>query len=120
MPKFQGHPSTDVAMQLLREGNVEECLECLERVVAAYPENALAYTIMAAAYHKQGDKAMTVAALEHALAEEDSARAHSNLAKAYEMVGRAKDAATQYQIAAEMDPAYMPASEGLHRVAPAS
>jgi Tfp pilus assembly protein PilF len=120
MGAFAGHPTTDLAMQLLREGKTEECLECLERVVSAYPDNALAYTIMAAAYHKAGDKAMTVAALEHALAEEETARAHVNLAKAYEMVGRDKDAATQYQIAAEMDPSYQPAAEALQRLSAAT
>lgn len=119
MADFVGHPTTDLAMQFLREGKVDECLHCLDRILSAYPEDSMAYTIMGAAYSKSGENAMAIGAFEHALAWDESARAHANLGRAYEMVGRAKDAIREYQAAVQIDPNYKAASDGLTRLAPA-
>jgi Tfp pilus assembly protein PilF len=118
MTDFTGHPTTELAMQLFREGKVDECLRCLDKLVQAYPEDALAYTIMGAAYHKLGENGMAIGSFEHALAWDDSARAHANVARAYEMVGRTRDAVTHYQTAIQLEPEYKPAADGLARLAP--
>lgn len=118
MADFAGHPSTDLAMQLLREGKIDECLQCLEAVVSSEPDNATAYSIMGAAYSKAGDNGMAIGAFEHAVSSEDSPRAHANLAKAYETAGRTDDAVRQYELAVEIDPFYQVAAEGLKRLKP--
>lgn len=115
-----GRPSTDLAMQLLREGKIDECLQCLDTVVAAEPDNATAYSIMGAAYSKSGDNGMAIGAFEHAVSSEESPRTHANLAKAYETAGRTDDAARQYELAVHIDPFYQVAAEGLKRLRPSS
>jgi tetratricopeptide (TPR) repeat protein len=116
MSGFVGRPSTDLAIQLLREGKVHECIECIDQFVTAYPDDALAYSILGAAYSQTGAHGMAIASFERSLAEEDSARARFNLGRAYEQAGRTRHALEQYTRAAEMDPDYKQAASALERL----
>ena len=119
MSNYVGRASTDLAMQFLREGKVHECIECADRVIAANPDDALAYSILGAAYAQAGDHGMAIGAFEHALAAQKSARAHFNLARAYEESGRLQNALEQYQLAVQMDHTYRPPAEALNRLSKA-
>lgn len=116
MNEFVGRATTEIAIQLLREGKPHECIACIDRVLQANPDDAMAYSVLGAAYSQIGDHGMSIAAFERCLAEQDSARGHFNLGKAYEEAGRVKDAIAQYHIAADMDPAYKLASDALDRL----
>lgn len=109
-------PTTDLAMQLLREGKAEECIACLDRLLVTDPDAALAYSILGAAYTKLGDRGMAIGAFERALAEEPTPRAHFNLGRAYEHAGRERDALEQFRQAANMDPGYKPAADALQHI----
>jgi len=116
MNDFTGHASKEEGLKLLRAGRLHECIACMEQFIDAYPDDAGAYLILGAAYSQAGDHAMAIAAFERSLAEENNARAHFNLGKAYEQAGRIKNAADEYRIAAEMDPEYTQAKEALKRI----
>lgn len=116
MNEFVGRATTEIAIQLLREGKLHDCVACIDRVLQANSDDPLAYSVLGAAYSQIGDHGMAIAAFERSLAEEDSARGHFNLGKAYEEAARVKDAMKQYKIAADMDPAYKMAEDALERL----
>jgi tetratricopeptide (TPR) repeat protein len=116
MGGFVAHASTELAIQLLKEGRFDECIACMDQVIQTNPDDALAYSILGAAYSQIGDHGMAIAAFERSLAEEDSARGHFNLGKAYEEAGRIQNALDEYRMASEADPAYSHAADALERL----
>ena len=119
MNDFLGHASTDLAMQLLREGKLHECIECAEKVISANTDDAKAYSILGAAYAGAGDQGMSIAAFEQSLALEPGARAHFNLGMAYEKSSRMREALEQYEYAVRIDPFYKQAAEAVNRLSKA-
>lgn len=119
MNDFLGHATTDLAMHLLREGKLHECIGCIEKVVSSNPDDAKAYSILGAAYAQAGDQGMSIAAFEKSLNLEPCARAHFNLGMAYEKSGRARDALEQYEYAVRIDPLYRQAAEAVNRLSKA-
>jgi len=116
MSEFAGRASVDVAMQLLRDGKVRECIDCANRVISADPDNGMAYTILGAAYLQVGERALAIGAFQEAAAVDPCARSHYNLGAAYEQSGRVKDAIEQFQLAVQADPSYKPAADALERL----
>ena len=116
MSEFVGHATTDLAMQLLREGKIHECIACAEKVVEADMDNAKVYSILGAAYAQAGARGMAIAAFERSVAIKPSARGYYNLGKAYEQSGRMVEALAEYQRAVEIDPTYKAAVEALNRL----
>jgi len=106
-------------MQLFRERKLGECIACTEKVLASNPEDALAYSILGAAYAEAGDRGMSIAAFERCLAIEPSARAHFNLGAAYERAARLPEAIEQFQLALQKDQSYQPAQDALGRLSKA-
>lgn len=113
---YAGPASTDIAMQLFRERKFHDCIKCAEKVIETYPDDAKLYSILGAAYAQSGDRGMSIAAFEHCVAIEPSARGHFNLGKAYEQANRLREAREEYQHAATIDPSYQAAVEALNRL----
>ncbi|MEN6371096.1 MAG: tetratricopeptide repeat protein [Armatimonadota bacterium] len=113
---YTGPASTDIAMQLFRDGKLQDCIKCAEKALEAYPDDAKLYSILGAAYAQSGDRGMSIAAFERCVAIEPSARSHYNLGKAYEQSNRLREALAEYQLAAAMDPSYPAAAEALNRL----
>lgn len=110
------HVSTDLAMQYLREGKVQECIECAEKALDANPADAQCFSVLGAAYTKLGDLGTAVSSFRQALELAPSARAYFNLGTAYKTAGQVQEAEEQFRLAIEMDPAYRPAAEALKQI----
>ncbi|MEN6519922.1 MAG: tetratricopeptide repeat protein [Armatimonadota bacterium] len=113
---YTGPASEDIAMQLFREGKLKDCIKCTEKILEAYPDDAKSYSILGAAYAQSGNRGMAIAAFEHSVNIEPSARNHYNLGKAYEQSDRIREAISEYRNAADADPSYQPAAEALNRL----
>ena len=103
-------------MQLLRDKRLDECIQCLENVVEANPNDARAYSILGAAHAQMGDLDSATQAFQRALDIEPSPRAHFNLGMAFQDAGRPQDAIAQFEFAVQLDPQYKPASEAVARL----
>jgi Flp pilus assembly protein TadD len=117
MTGFIGHASHDLALQLLKEGNLKDCIDCANKVLETEPEDAAAYSILGAAYTRAGQRGMAIAAFEQAVSISSTAKTHFNLGSAYEQSERYEDAAEQFRTAVQLDACYARAKEALDRIA---
>lgn len=116
MNDFAERASTDLAMQLFREGKVTECIECANKVISVDANDAAAYTILGAAYAQMRDGDMAIASFQKTLEIKPTPRAHFNLGKVYEDRGWLDQALQQYDMAVQMDQSYKQAIDAVARL----
>lgn len=110
------HVSIDLAMQYLREGKVQECIEYAEKALDANPDDARCFSVLGAAYTNLGDLEAAISSFRRALELAPSARSHYNLGTAYKTAGQVQEAEEQFRIAVELDQAYQLAVEALKQI----
>ncbi|MDO8587940.1 MAG: tetratricopeptide repeat protein [Armatimonadota bacterium] len=104
------------AAGLFREGKIAQCIERLNDLLSANPDDDHAYAYLGAAHSQQKEWDQAVSAFERALALKPSCRAHYNLGLALEGGGRLEEAASRFASALAVDSSYKPATDALDRV----
>lgn len=88
-------------------GDLDTCLEMLERVLAIEPENFIVYNELGYVLADLGKFDEAVAAFQkYAFINPDEANPHDSLGELYERIGRYEDALAEYGRAAEVDPRF--------------
>jgi tetratricopeptide (TPR) repeat protein len=88
-------------------GDLDTCLEMLERVLAIEPENFVVYNELGYVLADLGrfDEA-TAAFQKYAFINPDEPNPHDSLGELYERIGRYEDAVAEYERALEVDPRF--------------
>ena len=102
-----GQPSDyDVAYDLMKAGRFLQAIEAFEKVIAAEPTHAMAYTNMAYSFRRMGQHERAIELYGKALdLQPDLAEAHEYMGEALLTVGKVSEAKSHLAILEELDAA---------------
>ncbi len=116
MENVPGGMTKDEGLRLLKEGNIDEAIDLLEKAKDEDPEDAQIHSYLGAAYNQKGDKVRSIFSFEEALRLEETPRNYFNLGLAYQSVNRTDEAIRQYNMALDIDPDYKQARTAVDRL----